>query len=625
MNRFHERQRKIIKLLSAEQGDLTGKALSLALHVSLRTVQSEISSINKELPLIQSSNRGYHLDRTRLHLLKPEASSPARPVTQMHHGILQKLLFTNTPYQIDAFAESLYMSTSSLERQIKGLSPLLSRYELHIERKNGCIRITGNELNKRRLINHLIIKETSPAFNSIDNLSEYFPDIDIEKINLIIMDSIKKYHYYLDDAYYNNILINVVIALCRMKDNNYVESDMAAEHDTDTIEYQIAKEICEKYFADTQIVPDKKDILSIAFVMEGLIRPMGKNLISARLIADLDEILLNIFNYYMLDIDYSKYLYNFALHIDGMLKRAHNSSPVENDILNTIKRNCPFIYDVSVFVAQRISEKFHVQIADTEIGYISIHLGFLIEDARKVTDKISVLLFCNDYHQIDETIEKNLRENFSKWITISLFHPNGTDTMLNTAADLIVTTRPLNIIGKKVVVISPFYTVIDHISIDNAIHECMEIKQKNHNKQLLSSFFNSNLFFRQDNFQNKEEVIRFLGQKVIDFGLADADFTESVLERERLSSTCFFDTFAIPHAMNMNAHGTMFCVLTSEKGIPWDHHMIHIVLMIVVQQSDRKKFMELYNGVVQTLEDQKKIRRLVQADNLMEFINGLIH
>lgn len=96
------------------------------------------------------------------------------------------------------------------------------------------------------------------------------------------------------------------------------------------------------------------------------------------------------------------------------------------------------------------------------------------------------------------------------------------------------------------------------------------------------------------------------------------------MEREQLSSTCFFDTFAIPHALDMNATHTMICVLTSESGIQWDDHVLHIVLMLAVQQNDRKKFMELYNGIVQTLEKPEKVNKLVLADNLMDFLNQLL-
>lgn len=46
--------------------------------------------------------------------------------------------------------------------------------------------------------------------------------------------------------------------------------------------------------------------------------------------------------------------------------------------------------------------------------------------------------------------------------------------------------------------------------------------------------------------------------------------------------------------------------------------------MLAVQQNDRKKFMELYNGIVQTLEKPEKVNKLVLSDNLMDFLNQLL-
>jgi Phosphoenolpyruvate-dependent sugar phosphotransferase system, EIIA 2. len=75
----------------------------------------------------------------------------------------------------------------------------------------------------------------------------------------------------------------------------------------------------------------------------------------------------------------------------------------------------------------------------------------------------------------------------------------------------------------------------------------------------------------------------------------------------------------------MNAKKTMLCVLISDDGIQWDDHVIHIVLMIAVHQQDRKRFLELYNGIVQILENPEKVNRLISANTHIEFINHLIH
>lgn len=629
MNNFDKRKQSIIDAIAKSKGYITGRTLSMLLNLSLRTVQSEIASINRELPLIDSCNRGYTINQTVYRKL--EQHVPVCDITD-EHAILRRLLFSTSPCQIDELAESFYISTTTLEKKLKNYAPVLREYNLNISRKHSHIQIIGDELGKRKLINFLIFEETTPVFNSINNLIACFPDIDVEKIRLIILNAINKYHYYVDTSYLNNILVNVVIALSRMHSNYYVKNDSNSPAKIDSVEYKIASEICERYSSHYYLTPSKDDIYYISTLLEGQIKPQDNDnfvpalpdVLTPKFISEIHDILMSVFNYYMLDIDYSDRIYTFALHVNEMLKRAHNSLPAGNELAATIKKNCPFIYDVSVFIAEKIAEKYQVKIADSEIGYISFHIGFLIEAATKNTNKIVVLLFCDDYHRINETIEKKLVENFSGLIEVNIFHAGNRKSLIDIPSDLIITTKPLNIIWKKVLVISPFYTMIDHMNIDNAIHSCIKEKEKSHRNQLLASFFHENLFFKSNAFHTKEEVIRFLGQKAIDFGLTEDGFTESVLKRESLSSTCFFDTFAIPHAMNMDAKKTMFCVLISEKGISWDDHNIHIALLIAVSQQDRNRFMELYNGIIRTLENPQNVKCLVASKTYIDFIHCLI-
>lgn len=630
MKRFNEREKQIIQAIVASESYVTGKALSISLHISLRTIQYEIAAINKKITLIHSSNRGYFLNKSAYNSLKQDILLPS---STNEHSILRKLIFSDKPYQIDELADSFFMSTSSLDQKLKGFIPILQQYHLTIKRENTNIQISGNELNKRRFIKYLIFEEIDPAFSSTDFLTNYFQDIDLNKIKSIINNSINKYKYYIDNTYYNNIIINTVIALYRMRSDYYVSDEPETGKKYDSDEYLIAHEICEEYGLHCKIAPSAKDILYISSLLEGQIKRIDYqetvtpkyDIITNDFINEIDQILMDVFNYYMLTINYSEYLYKFALHVDGMLKRAYNAQPLNNELLNNIKKTCPFIHDVAVSIAQKISNRFHVDVVDSEIGYISIHIGYLIETATKNTDKIKVLLFCNNYQHIMETIEKKLLDNFSEIINLQLYEGKKDISIINIPSDLIITTKPVNIIGgKKVITISPFYTMMDHLKVDNAIHSVIEEKENSYRKKMLSSFFHENLFFKSDVFSKKEDVIQFLGQKTIDFGLTQNDFIESVLQRERLSSTCFFDTFAIPHAIDMNAKKTMFCVLISKKGIQWDEHKIHIILMIAVQQHDRKKFMELYNGIVQILANPEKIKKLVEANTHIEFINLLI-
>lgn len=199
MNRFTDRQKKIIKEIHNSNTFITGKSLSLILNVSLRTIQSEVSAINKVLHLILSTNRGYKIDDN---LYKTMDFTAIEKEQNLEHIIVKKVFFHNPHYNIDDLAEVLYISTTTLEKYFKKINDTLSDFDLKIVRTNNTVFVSGNELNKRKYLNKIIFDEINPAFNSIDNLNNYFEGIDVDKIKIIILNSINKYHYYVDNAYY---------------------------------------------------------------------------------------------------------------------------------------------------------------------------------------------------------------------------------------------------------------------------------------------------------------------------------------------------------------------------------------------------------------------------------------
>ena len=127
MNRFTKRQKKIIKEISSSNDYITGKSLSLILNVSLRTIQSEVAEINKVLPLILSTNRGYSLDYNMYKALTFQLSEDEQ---NLEHIILKKVFFHTPHYNIDDLADSLYISTTTLEKYFKTINKTLENFDL---------------------------------------------------------------------------------------------------------------------------------------------------------------------------------------------------------------------------------------------------------------------------------------------------------------------------------------------------------------------------------------------------------------------------------------------------------------------------------------------------------------
>ena len=287
-----------------------------------------------------------------------------------------------------------------------------------------------------------------------------------------------------------------------------------------------------------------------------------------------------------------------------------------------IKLNYPFIYEIAVFIAHRIENTFSIKVDDYEIGFLALHIGAaLITSSKEETEKIKVILVGSDCHGLTSGIEDKIKTKYHDSIEIIDVIPNLSEKNISGDSLFYISTLPKNTMLNNVISISPFLSKDDFLKLDNAIDKYRKLRNKRLMKKSITTFFREELFFHNLSFSNKYEIIRFLGEKTVQFGIAKKGFTDSVVMREDLSSTCFFDTFAIPHAIELNAYQTSFSILTTEDFLPWDDNKIKVVFMIAVSQSDRKEFEKIYHGIIDILCDKNSILQLSQAETYMEFIN----
>ena len=560
MESLTSRQQKILQILSREHMYYRGKTMAEELNISLRTLQADIADINKHQKekLILSNNLGYYLNAEVLQYTG-QSFQTVKKESELT-PIIHKMMLEDRQWDVDELAEVCFLATSTLQARLKQIQPLLKKNGLRLVKQKHHVWIEGKEYDKCKYINHLILDEVTPLFLNLESCAKYFHDMDLMRIKSIVLESIEKYQCHIENCYADNLYLNITIALSRMR-KDYHMDQMSEIFMINSLEYQIAKEICTRYALHYTLHITPEDISYITMLITGQLKPLlpheikhfDHTVINEQRKRDVNDILMKTFQYYMLNIDYEPFLYNFVLHVDSLIKRATHQQTVNNAIAEHIKSTCPFIYDVAVYIAKELEEKFKITISDDEIGFISMHIGFVIENSTHETNRIRVLVLCNDYHHTADNILQRLKENYADMIDITNILSSIQQTNFESSCELIISTLPAEFVGRRVVQISPFYTMMDHLAIDQAIHTCMKEQKAKREQQLLMSYFHESLFFKRTDLNQRDDVIRFLGEQVVKFGLAEDGFCESVLKREQMSSTCFFELFAIPHAIELNA------------------------------------------------------------------------
>ena len=165
MQRLTRRQAALLQHIAASDYPVTGKSLAISLDCSVRTVQSEVARININEKVIQSTNRGY-IAPSRDAVSKL-LDAPNEEGASTEWLILKLISKNDGALGVDDIAEKLYMSSSSVEREIKNVRRIVEAHSLKLVRKQGSLSIEGNEHDKRSLIGSLVSQE------AVNSMSRY--------------------------------------------------------------------------------------------------------------------------------------------------------------------------------------------------------------------------------------------------------------------------------------------------------------------------------------------------------------------------------------------------------------------------------------------------------------------
>ena len=525
----------------------------------------------------------------------------------------------------------MYISSGKLTKLFPQINKQLKQYNLIITRKNNHIIIEGKEIDKRNLLGHIIHNESYSFFSDIDNFKDYFPNIPVNEICPAIIEVINKYEYSIPKYYEINFLINLLVVLSRnpfIISNTYEKSPITNQnYNSRIIAYKINEMLETKFHI--HYINKLITIKEIEQILDGFISRDSENPkvydLSDSFVAVIRNIVEETFKYYYLTtIDYQTFLSVFCIHVSEMIKRCMNSiSFMPTNI--SVKQSAPYVYEIAVSIASKISKAFNVKIPEIEINLISIHIGYAIEQA---IDKASIapIILVSQYQKTNTLIADKIVKAVGYKVQIMGFYTSTYEIPYRLYKScLIITTEQESSSNKNVCCISPFALDSDIIKIQETITAFVKEKNSKEVSKLINKYITDDSFFVVKQKMDKQEAINFLCDKAKGNNDIGDDFNVQVLNREKLSSTCFFDKFAIPHSNIQNALSTKLYVMVNKGQVSWDKSKIKLVCLILIKRETSDDFMKLYAGLIELLSKNETLfDNINKIKNLDDFLYYLL-
>lgn len=627
---------KLLNYLQIQDDWTTASQLSLKLNVSLRSIKNYISDIKDTDPaLILSSKNGYKVNRNELQtfLKTSESLIPQTPEERVDYIVTRLIKAEENSIDLYELSQEIYVSDATLRSDLNKAKKKCYEFDLTITIKGSIINLEGLEKNKRKIMSSILYSKWSRNPMNISTIQSAFKEYDIQHIEDIISDAFKKFHYFINDYSLKNLVLHITITTDRIK-NNYVY-DFIEKNNTALIkqhEYEIAREIAAGIESLYNITYNENEIHELCMLIISSATNLNyrnidelnlEQLVGTRCMNLVKELIHYIRDYYYIEFNEPEFLVRFSIHIKNLLVRCESSYFCKNPLTESIKNNCPLIYDCAVNISYKIKTFTKCDINEDEIAYIALHIGCALENQKNLNSQISCCIFFPQYYNLDIKLAEKLTSAFQNQLLIKYIITSEQE-LKNIKADLILSTvKFTNTNSLPFVMINPFLTDKDHMLIAGKLEEVKKNKQKLQFSEYLHSIFNKSLFLKDRNFENETEAIDFMCSEMEKHGYISPDFKQEVLDREAMSSTAF-NGIAVPHSMKMDAIKTGMFAVVNQQPVKWGKQQVNIIFLLTINKNEKKVFHDMFDTLTTILSEEANLRKLISCGSFEEFISMIV-
>lgn len=633
---MNARQEKIVELLQSSEKWITGKELAAILNVSDRTIRADIETINKTYDdLIQASFRnGYHINREVIANLKITINNDIPQTSDERcKYILKTLLLKNSHINLNHLQDKIFVSEFTIEADIKKIKKHLEEFStLRIIRKNNYIHLEGNEVDKRMLYKEMLTLETKGNFINMNSIASFYREFDLLIIKNMLEEMLDKYDYKIREESFPMLMIHIGIAIQRMMDSNYIQTDYKTKDIMDSMEFIIINEFFNKVSNKYQIKVNEDEVVLIALILMGKRSTAITDIINeennrANMSQLIDMIIAEIAQAF--DIDFSSdetFKVGMTLHIQNMLSRIENEQSVSNIYLHEIKRTYPMIFDISVFVGQLLEKKIHISVTEDELGFLALHIGAAY-DRFNLHDLYHAIIIQPNNKAMSDICARKIQEHFGERLKIDssmkYFELSQIDRL---NPDLIITTVPLqHNLDIPTVQVSLFMNSNDEIKIFSALNELDRKRSKNEFDKSIKNLIKQEFFYTQWDEKDYQVILAKMCDNLIKADYAQEEFKESVFEREKMAETSFSYGFAVPHSLNCSTKKSCISIALLRKPIAWGKQEVSMVMLLAITEADKHLLRTFFDWLGNVAIDSQLLGKLMNATDFNEFINLIIN
>lgn len=642
---MNARQIFLLEFLLKQHEYLSANQLAEKYGVSTKTVYQDIDKLNDffdegELKsrIDKVPRKGIKLsadeERKKIHSLllvnKHESGVQDFSPEYRESELIKRLFINQEELDIYDFAEEMYVTESTVHRDIDKLEKNLGQFNLKIRIKHDQLFVDGDEWNIRKALQSYVIQVQS--LGREENIERFFLEKDIEICNEAISRLSQKYHHQFSEEYSCLLLVECLIFKKRTDHNNFLnERTSNLINDLNHLEVyffsgELLESIINKSFSE--ISPYEIEAMAYSLLAYGF------SIQSADYIQSIDhqvnELIQKVSNLLSLDLSKDNHLkLMLSNHISKMIFRLRNQIYITNPALEEIKKQYSSLFNVIWIAIRGHSKYYEINISNEELAFIVIHFQLAIE---KIVKPLNIVVICQNGIATSELIMSKLHKIFDSDAKITNINARELDFYDLSNIDLIISTIALPEVTVPVIEVSPILTKDEIESIRSFYSEHMtdnytlmrtSLDGRKFNLESLQTLIKKPYLIRET-MKSKKECLEKMIKECDSSNRKNKEFKESILERETLGSTSVYTGVALPHCDPRFVEQSELIIMTLDKPINWGKNNVKLIILIAVAENDIPIFKDSLIALYSVIENQELMNELVQLENGDEIKNRLL-
>lgn len=617
-----ERQKKIIELfLNNYDTYLNANEIAQHLTVSNRTIRSDIKYINNDFLkslIISVKSRGYMLNTENYEI--DDINTLLKSLDEKDSEILinlgYHLLMQNSAITLNKLEKEYHISRTKLLDYLSRIQAWCEKFNVKIEikRKKG-ISISGSVNSINNAILHL--NQLSEEDNSVEDLIlNELPKSHINIIFNIVQENLKKYRINTSAFKIKQLVIHLILIMKRKEPEKI---SWKIDQEALEIAEKCTSEINSKLKYNLNAETSKLFSFFISYHFNkfelGIEKIFIKSYIN-RLINLMEE---NVGVKFSEDKLLKENLYS---HFSRTYLRLTKNIYLNNPLVNNIKKLYPFIFSVLFEVIETLHKESNITLSEDEIAFLTIHFQSSIE--RNEEEQFRVVIACYYGLGVSNLLEakiSKLNKQINVIDIIKLEEVNGYD-FSNT--DLLVTTNEIDkskiMNDINVLIVTPLFSKEDENKFKYYMNE------KRNPISINNKLDNINIIVETDkrNYNNTLSIFKRVNEILENNKAIENEYIDSVLEREKFSSTYIGNGIAIPHGNPEKVLKSHIIIFKSKKDIKWKQYNVNLVFFLAISKKDLEVAKSFIQSIAQLSEIE--VKRMINLsdkqikDNLINLI-----